>query len=187
MNYSIIGINGLPGAGKSKLIKRLLSLEEFSSWKGISTGDILRKDHARLWKDGLFGGNFQRYLASLTDKDIREFNAKIRCMTDKGQWVMDSRYVIENCRSRTDTAYVFLTAPLEVRVHRKVQESEGKLSPHEVQRDLLGREAWELTTGKRLYNYDYRVTKDYHLVLDTSKMGINAEAKAILSLVNRNL
>jgi cytidylate kinase len=110
MQYSALGIAGDPGAGKTELIKNLLKHPAIAHWKPCSTGDLLRQRHAKLTADGKFKDSFADYLAhGLTDSEILVLNDEARELVKKGNCLLDSRYVVENCKD-TNSLLVFLTA-----------------------------------------------------------------------------
>ena len=178
MPYQSIGIAGDPGAGKTELIKRLLKHPSLSGWKSCSTGDLLRARHALLEKQGIFKESFADYLAKgLTDEEIIILNKEARRLVKEGNCLLDSRYIVENCRN-TKSLLVFLTAPIQVRMERKGKD--GKNSLAEIKSDLQKRAAWELETGLRLFGYDYRDLSNYFLVLHTDRLTIDQEVEEII-------
>jgi guanylate kinase len=180
MQYSALGIAGDPGAGKTELIKNLLKHPAIAHWKPCSTGDLLRQRHAKLTADGKFKDSFADYLAhGLTDSEILVLNDEARELVKKGNCLLDSRYVVENCKD-TNSLLVFLTAPLETRTTRRAKDGNES---DKIRTELQRRSHWEYETGQRLYKYDYRDLSNYHLVLDTSKLTIEQEVEAVIRML----
>ena len=95
MRYTVIGIAGNPGAGKTELIELLLKHPMFASWDSCSTGDLLRKRHDSLAKQNIFTGSFADYLArGLTDDEIISLNNEARALVKNGNCLLDSRYAV---------------------------------------------------------------------------------------------
>lgn len=178
MRYTVIGIAGNPGAGKTELIELLLKHPMFASWDSCSTGDLLRKRHDSLAKQNIFTGSFADYLArGLTDDEIISLNNEARALVKNGNCLLDSRYAVENCH-KINALLVFLTAPLEIRAERKSKGDKSKIAT--IRADLNKRAAWELETGLRLFGYDYRDTSRYNLVLHSDKLTVEEEVDAII-------
>ena len=188
MNYTSIAISGLPGAGKSTLVKKL---SDFLSWKTDSIGEMFRKKH-EVWAIGRPEITFENYWANhVTDKEIFQINEEARKSLIKGRLILDSRYAPVNAKGLENTFLLFLTCPVEIRAerHKNKKQYLGK-NEDEIIEHLNMREQEELRRGQELYGkvfggtFDYRNEKLYNLTIDTSKLFPNQEAELILKEMN---
>ena len=177
MKYQSIVISGLTGAGKTTLADEL---SEIYGWPVYSVGDLWRSRWQEKYPDGNMP--FEEYWRTTsiddnlqTDKDFREIVAK-------KDVVGDGRYAI-NLRGLS-SLLIFLTADLDIRAARVFGLGKYKDKPiEEIKKILCDREADEVALGRRLYNYDYRYSSYYDLVINTNALSVADEVAIIKSII----
>lgn len=177
MRYKGVVFSGLPGAGKSALVNKLV--DEFK-WEFLSAGGLWRQNYQKLHPDQKI--TFEEYWRGVPLDEKRQFAAQVDQRYSKGGIIGDSRYNI-NLRP-FPLLLVFITADLETRASRAFSLGKyGKSSLDEIKTILAVREQDELKTGIELFNYDYRDANYYHLVINSSKLEIEEEAALIAGMV----
>jgi len=176
MKYQSIVFSGLPGAGKSTLVAKL---KEIYGWPILSVGDLWREKWAKLYPNKEI--SFEEYWRATSSEDNRQINIDFREKIAKDRLLGDSRYTIY--LRDLPVLLVFLTADLETRAQRGVGLAKyNGNNQGEIKDILYRREADEVAASKRLFEYDYRDSANYHLVLNTAMMSQEEEIAAINSL-----
>ena len=180
-NYRNIIISGPPGPGKTSLTNKLA---DETGFKIYYIGGLFRKKHAELIQRGETNLSFEDWWVQLPDLEQIEINNKIKTLAEIGGIIGDTRYA-KLCEN-TNSLHVFLYAPLEIRVQRALEDKKylGK-TQEEIKKILLKREKDELEVGIKLFSIDYRNQNDYHLALNTGKLTVIEEIKAIMSLMKK--
>lgn len=176
MEYHNLLISGLPGSGKSTLIRRLSEIYQIPV---ISIGDTLRERWKKEYPNEEIP--FDAYFRSIPETDLVRINLDLKQRVTQGGVIVDTRFppLVENERSTK----LFVKANLEVRVERAFVNQKNNLSKNEIKRILLQREQDELKRGKELVSphYDYRDIGNYHIQLDTSNLTIEQEIDLIIN------
>ena len=176
MKYNSIILSGLPGAGKSTLIK---FLEEELHWKVFGAGDLWRA-RWKIWKKESLEHqlDFPEYWKNTSKEDNIKMNEEIRTLAERGNIILDSRYSAHYCKD-LPSLRIFLYAGIATRAQRSSESKNFKIARAE----LVRRETDELSMAKQLYgdSYDYRTPTEYHLCLNSQELTPEQELKAILS------
>jgi len=158
-------ISGLPGSGKSTVAKALakkLGLKHFSA------GDFMRQ-MAKERKISLLElsklAEKDRSIDEEIDKRTVEFGKK------KDNFVMDSRLAWHFI---PDSVKIFLTVSIEEAARRIFNdfrpEEKENATIEEVKENIETREKSEQLRYKQYYNIDYADSKNYDIVVDTTKL-----------------
>lgn len=177
MKYQSIVISGLPGAGKSTLVEKL---GKIYGWPVLAVGDLWRAKWPKLYPNKEIP--FEEYWRTTSTEDNFQINNDFRETILKQKLIGDSRYSIY----LRDLAVllVFLNAHLDARARRGVGLAKyNHHSEEEIKKILYDREADELAAGKRLYAYDYRDNRNYHLTLNTGMLSQEEEITIIKGLM----
>ena len=142
-NYDSIIFSGNPGAGKSVLMDMLMEQLEKDGWIKHSTGDLLRKRHAKEVEEKVTSDDFNSWWPKLTKQDLLDINIEARAILEEGKVLMDSRLGAAY-KEGLRTLVVFLRADLDVRARRAMGSSryEG-WSIEKIKEGLLEREEKE--------------------------------------------
>jgi len=177
MKFNGIVFSGLPGAGKSALVQKLATR---FGWPVFSAGGQWRKKYGELYPDHRI--TFEEYWRNIPVDEKIKFNDSVDEVYSEGKVVGDSRYPV-NLR-KLPLLLIFMTADLETRAARALALGKyGAADIDGIKSILSARENDEIKTGFDLFNYDYRDPNYYHLVLNSAKLSIDQEAKAIGSIV----
>ena len=177
MQYKGIVFSGLPGAGKSALVKLLA---DFYPWQIFSAGNLWRKRWEVTYPDSKV--SFEEYWRSVSMNEKMRFAAEVDETYVKGKVIGDSRFTI-NLR-QASLLLVFVTADLDTRAARALSLGKyGSATLEEIKSILAGREQDELRTGQELFGYDYRDPNYYHLVINSANLTIDEEAAVVESIV----
>jgi cytidylate kinase len=106
---------------------------------------------------------------------------------ESGSVVGDSRFTA--VLNKSVCLLVFVTADIEVRAQRvRAREEYRGMSDEEIIAALKTQEKDELAKGHELYgpDYDYRDPKNYHLVLDSTKMSVSQCADEVRRLMYKH-
>jgi cytidylate kinase len=162
--FRIITISGESGAGKSSLLKELLTYLEPLGWKKIKIGDLFREFC---------------HMKGYTVQEIDRVNPEIHREFDEMQAEIlktDSNIIIEGRMSGylafktelQDIVKIYCELPLEIRARRFANREE--ITVQEAERKVQERDNKDLVTYKTIYNLeDYRDSKYYDLYLETTK------------------
>lgn len=187
MSYRSIAIAGPPHSGKSTIVKLL---KEKLGWEVCHIGSYFRIRYESLIKENpyLAHMSFAEYFKThATEKDITEVNHSAEEKLKGGNIILDSRFAYVNARNFTDVLTVLITAPLDVRAKR-VQGSDEYPSDslESIKQKTLLREESEVEWGKTKFSkivgeeFDYRSSKWYDLVIDSSLASPEEECEKIV-------
>lgn len=172
-------VSGLSGAGKSILASKISYIY---GWEVHSIGGMFK----RMWADRYpnQGISFEEYWANISPQENLTMNNHAREFFEKRKVILESRYS-EHYRD-IDAAFVFVTCELNGRSRRSRRKYPGK-SPEEIAAILKRREEDEVEMGSRMYgeHYDFRDSKNYDLVIDTTSMSIDEEIKLVRELIEK--
>jgi cytidylate kinase len=179
MKYNSIVLSGLPGAGKSILSKKLA---DYFKWKVRSIGAFWREQWQTLYPNAEI--SFEEYWRSITDKENKEMDKRLKKIVEDGNVVVDCRYGFL-CR-RLHALLVYTFSSLDTRANRAlvVGKYPGK-TLCEIKTKLIEREHDEVEYGKKVYGEDYRNILLYNLSLNTARFSIEQEADIIITLTDR--
>ena len=152
--YDSMIISGLPGVGKTALIKRLMERFEPEGWKVHSIGDDFKKVHARLCPAN--DPPFEQWWPHTPIDEILRINADAYQMLQKGKLILDSRFSTRYCW-HLPALSVFLNATLDTRIRRIIKGGTryvGK-SPEQIKDILEYRENTELLIGRKTFGYNF--------------------------------
>ncbi|MFA6376382.1 MAG: cytidylate kinase family protein [Candidatus Paceibacterota bacterium] len=179
MKYQSIVFSGLPGAGKSTLVEKL---RKMYGWPVLAVGDLWRDKWAKLYPDKSV--SFEEFWRTTSTDDNRQINVDFRESVLKNKLIGDSRYSIY--LRDLPILLVFLTADLDTRARRGLGLAKyNSHSEEEIKKILYQREADEVAAGKRLYNYDYRDSRNYHLVFNTGMLTQEEEIAIVDSVMKK--
>jgi len=105
---------------------------------------------------------------------------------EKRELIVDSRYSAFYCK---DLPYlrVFLDAKLDVRVERAMKREGGNTKDADKLKEILmNRERDEYQVGMNLFGEDYRDSKHYHIMIDSSDLTIEQEFNCIRARLESN-
>ena len=177
MKYQSIVFSGLPGAGKSTLVKKL---SDIYGWPVLAVGDLWRAKWQKLYPEREV--SFEEYWRTTSSEDNKQVNVDFRETILKQNLIGDSRYSIY--LHDLPVLLVFLNAHLDIRARRGVGLAKYNChSEDEIKKILYDREVDELAAGKRLYAYDYRDNRNYHLTLNTGMLSQDEEIAIIQSVL----
>jgi len=177
MKYQSIVFSGLPGAGKSTLVKKL---SEIYGWPILAVGDLWRAKWEKIYPDHKV--SFEEYWRTTSSRENLQVNVDFRQETLEKNIIGDSRYT--TYLRELPILLVFLCADLDARALRAqgLEKYRGK-SVEEIKQILHQREIDETAASKRLFNYDYRDACYYHLALNTTMLSQDEEIAIIQSLL----
>jgi cytidylate kinase len=177
MKYQSIVFSGLPGAGKSTLVKKL---SQIYGWPVLGLGDLWRVKWQKLYPGREVA--FEEYWRTSSTQENLQVNIDFRKAVLEKSVIGDSRYAIYLRES--PVLLVFLCADLEARALRAqgLEKYEGK-SMEEIKQILHQREIDETAVSKRLFNYDYRDACYYHIALNTTMLSQDEEVAIIQGLM----
>jgi cytidylate kinase len=177
MKYKSIVFSGLPGAGKTTLVKKL---SEIYGWPVYSVGDLWRAQWAQKFPNKEVA--FEEFWRTTATKDLEQVNIDFAKVAIKGGVVGDSRYAIY--LRNLPILLVFLSADLETRATRAYGLEKYKdKSMEEIKQILQQREVDEIAAGRRLYNFDYRDSSYYHVSINTGMLSQEEEIAIIKGLL----
>lgn len=179
MKYKSIVFSGLPGAGKTTLVKKL---SQNYNWPLYSVGDLWRSKWAQKFPNKEVA--FEEFWRTSATRDLEQVNIDFAQVIIKGDVVGDSRYAIY--LRNLPVLLVFLSADLETRSSRAfgLEKYKGK-SIEEVKQILQQREVDEIAAGRRLYGYDYRDSCYYHISLNTGMLAQEEEIAIVDSVMKK--
>jgi len=177
MKYQSIVFSGLPGAGKSTLVKKL---SDIYGWPVLAVGDLWRAKWQKLYPEREV--SFEEYWRTTSTQENLQVNVDFRGAILKKNIIGDSRYVVYLRES--PVLLVFLCADLDARASRGrgLEKYNGK-STEEIKQILHRREIDETAASKRLFNYDYRDSCYYHLAINTTMLSQEEEIAIIKSII----
>lgn len=177
MSFTSILVSGLPGSGKSTLIKRLSGIY---GWPVYGIGKIWRDEWARKYPNA--EKSFEEFWRSTSLEDNTRVNQIAKEIFAKGEVIGDTRYTAF-CAD-LPALLVFVTCPLDIRAARAPKERYPDKNPEEIKAILQQRDLDELKMGKDIFgqDYDYRDPNNHHLVLNSGKLKIEEEVASILSM-----
>lgn len=191
MAFNAIGLSGDPCSGKTVLIREL---ERVLGWEVLSIGGLFRKRFIT-WQADLPSlrntADFDEWWANrVSDRDIRQVNREARERLERGEVILDSRYVAVNAQDFPTVARIYLTAPLEVRGQRALISGRYpglSLRGDGGAMDKLHRRALEeYKKGTDLFKIDYRDPTAYHLILNTGMLSLDQEISQVLHLIGKS-
>lgn len=181
MKYQSIVFSGLPGAGKSTLVKKL---NEIYGWPIYSIGEIWRQRWAALYPGKEVP--FEEYWRNTSVEDRVQINVDARQMFTASKIIGDSRYTIY--LRDLPIFLVFMSADLEARATRAFGlDKYGGKSIEEIKKILLRREADEVGVGRQLFGYDYRDSYYYDLVINSGRLSLEEEVSVIRGVIQSNV
>jgi len=174
--YNSIIVSGLPGSGKSSLIKSLVC---YYRWSVHPIGEMFRKRWGELPDPKL---DFEDWWPAIPHEEQLRVNRELAQIVSRGNVIADTRY--PRLCAGPNSLKVFLTAPLDVRVQRAygTKKYEGK-TVEQLFALLQKRENDEVNMGMVLFGSDYRRASDYDLVLDTGELSPEKEFADVINLV----
>lgn len=109
----------------------------------------------------------------------------IKELAEKESCVIVGRCADFILRDRTDTVNIFVYAPLEDRISRKLALSDEKKTEAQIKKEVLAADKqrekyYNFYTGARWGN-----SLNYHLCIDTSIMGIDGSAELIIEFLQK--
>ncbi len=170
----IIAISGPHGAGKTTIA---ISIAEKFNLRYLSAGQIFR-NLAR--ERGMSIVEFTRYVSNHPEIDIMIDNF-VKKEAAKGNIVLDSQLaykMIENLKP----IKILVTARKNDRIIRLMQRE--NISYEEAKLEIELRDASERKRFKQLYNVDLWNPKDFHIIINTSKLSKQESIKLGVCLVN---
>lgn len=170
-------LSGLPGAGKSTLVKKLV---EIYGWPVLAVSDLWRAKWAKLYPNKEIP--FEEYWRTTSTVDNKQINVDFREEILGNNLIGDSRFTIY--LRDLPVLLVFLTADIDIRAKRGV--GLAKYNSHnqeEIKKILCQREVDEAATSKRLFNYDYRDSRNYHITFNTGMISQEEEIEIIKTLM----
>jgi cytidylate kinase len=177
MKYQSIVFSGLPGAGKSTLVKKI---SEIYGWPVHSLGDIWRQRWIKSYPNREVV--FEDYWSKTSHEDLVQINIDAREIFAKSRIIGDSRYTIY--LRDLPIFLVFLSAGLDVRATRAFGlEKYGGKSIEEIKQILMRRENDEVRVGKELFGYDYRDSYYYDLVVNSGRLSREEEIAVIKGII----
>lgn len=110
----------------------------------------------------------------------------VRELADEGNCVIVGRCANHILKERDDVVNIFVHAPIEDRVSRKMMLSESETSAAAMKKKILsvdkGREKYyNFYTGEK-----WGDSRNYHICLDTSKVGIDGAVELIVNYIEQN-
>jgi len=177
MKYQSIVISGLAGAGKTTLANKLGGIY---GWPVYSVGDLWRQRWQKKYPDKEVP--FEEFWRTTSTQENLQTDTDFCDIIAKKNVVGDGRYGIY--LRNLPVLLVFLSADLETRASRVfgLDKYKGK-SVDEIRQILRQREVDEVALGRRLYNYDYRDSSYYDLVINTKSLSVDDEAAIIGSVM----
>lgn len=174
--YTGVILSGTPGAGKSILVEKLA---ELYSWKKLSLGDYWKEAWKKAHPQGTM--DFAVYWRQSSREENIQVNREARKAFEQGNIVCDSRYSAAYCQDLLPLL-VYIDAPVRVRAGRLLGNPlyRGQ-SMDDIAVTLKLRENDEVLRGKEFFgkSYDYRDSKWYDLILDSSILTIEQELQNI--------
>ncbi len=193
MSYNALAVSGDPCSGKTELIKRLV---ERLGWEAGSIGGMFRATFES-WKEttplrSQSENDFDYWWAhTVSNEIIRKVNLDATDRLVKGNYILDSRYAIQNVKGLSNVAVIYLTAPLEVRAQRAIDSGRYPgISLHGaggVMEILHRRSQEEYRRGFELYGFDYRDLRNYDIILNTGRLTIEQEHAQVCTLLNQRV
>jgi cytidylate kinase len=177
MNYKSIVISGLAGAGKTTLAKELSGIY---GWPVYSVGDLWRSR----WKQKYPNNEvpFEEYWRTTSTQENQQTDNDFHNIIAKNDVIGDGRYVIH--LRDLPVFLVFLSADLDTRAARLFGlEKYKEKTVDEIKQILRRREVDEVALGRRLYNYDYRDSSYYNLVINTKSLSVANEVAIVGSVL----
>lgn len=167
----IICISGDAACGKTTAANRVLAL--LPDWHSLSTGARFR-EHCRA------RGLDPQQISELDDEIHRSFDAAVQAeLAGARNLVAEARLVGYLARSMPDALRIYCSCSLPVRAARAaIREPEFTAAEHEVR--LAARDAADTAKFLRLYGVDYHDPRFYDRILDTSVLGPDEVATAIV-------
>jgi len=179
--YDSLALSGLPGSGKSHLLKLLM---KETGWPSSSIGDLHRARLKYLQATGQIDQKWtiKEYWTTVSDGENIRVNEELLKLVNNGRMIADLRFAFHLEAANKKPLLVFLTADLGIRAERGMKTNpdyKGR-SIEEVKSILMQREKDEVETGLKLFKKDYRILSNYDIVLDSGKMSIEDEAREII-------
>jgi cytidylate kinase len=179
--YKSIVLSGNPGAGKSALAA---ALSKEYGWPIYSIGGLWREKY----KEEHPGNDitFEEFWSRTTKEDNVKVNKQAKVIFEKGGVIGESRYTA--ILDASVCLLVFVTADMATRAMRTSGREEYRgMSVQEITKILERREQDELDMGHELYGmgYDYRDSKNYHIVIDSERLTVAQEVALVKGLMRK--
>jgi cytidylate kinase len=181
MVYAAIVISGTPCSGKSSLAREIgsnLGKEVYS------IGKIFRAMWREKHPDGKV--SFEDFWSRVSHEENMEADRLCIEKMATGNYIGDFRYA-RKCDG-PEFLKVLVTADVRIRARRALQDGRYPGATLEEIRDFLkDRERDEVRVGQNMYGekYDYRKSKEYHLVLNSGRLTLDQEVQQVLTAFGR--
>ena len=110
----------------------------------------------------------------------------IRELADEGNCVIVGRCANHILKDRDDVVRIFIHAPLEDRVSRKMMLSKSEKSATAITKEILSVDR----SREKYYNFytgeKWGDCRSYHICIDTSKVGIDGAVEIIVNYIEQN-
>ena len=166
----IILISGPHGTGKTTIAR---ALARRFKMRYISAGEIFRKKARELGFDII---EFTKYVEKHPEVDY-EIDDQIKNELQKGNAVLDSQlayFMVDALKP----IKILVIAEKEDRIRRLMQRE--NISYEEAKREIEVRDAEERKRFKRLYNVNLWNPKDFHIIVNTSKLSKDETVKIVV-------
>jgi cytidylate kinase len=178
MKYRGVIISGLPHSGKSTISKMT---EKEYGWPILYLGQKVRDRHKLEVPDGSI--SLTAWWKNSSVEFNMQLNEEARRRMQAENLTVDSRYTAMYTQDMEDYCKIFVTASLDARIFRAglSDPKSGEL----LAKEILAREAEELSRGQLLFKGNYRNRKYYNRVLDTTNKTIEQELEAVREILGK--
>lgn len=174
--FEAIVVTGEPFSGKTSLAQALA--QEFG-WKYFSAGDLWRE----LWKKKYPRGDesFENFMADTTDEENRQIDRQVGDIIKQGHIVVDARFGF--LYRDPQTLIVFTQCDIDERAKRALEKKEYPTDDFARVKEILEQEERdEVDRCQALYQTDFRDSKNYDLLFDTTNSAPDEAIAKILEI-----